>query len=455
MAHHMYFNQQGFAGLASNNSLVQDGSGQYNFNKNYPSIGNSYHPPHFYPIPALKSEYGDVGVSGASECAPPMLNMPWNHLPQLDHLNQMAMHGSGYHGRDQSPNLDEINRNQPREKAPESVRKTQSPKSSTVTNVSCHTQNWIPTTPPLWQPASNAKATSPAMHLSNAPDVNFNSPPQSQNLYSSKQNSPLVKEEGAWTQENTRCSSTSSASSTVTSSTPTSVSRGTADALDSDSEDEVPTTAQMEEFAKVLKHKRITMGFTQADVGIGLGVLFDKNFSQTTICRFESLQLSFKNMCKLKPLLETWLLEVERLDNPQDLINRAQKYALANKRKNRTSIDAVAKRNLESYFVRCPKPSALEIAQISREFNLEKDVTRIWFCNRRQKERRHTQHMMRGPGGENNQLVSSSTGNFTYSQMVPPPGFSTPSMGFLPTYHQNEVFSQQMLQGMPVGNHFG
>ncbi|KAG6921308.1 POU domain class 5 transcription factor 3, partial [Chelydra serpentina] len=43
--------------------------------------------------------------------------------------------------------------------------------------------------------------------------------------------------------------------------------------------------------------------FTQADVGLALGVLYGKMFSQTTICRFEALQLSFKNMCKLKPLL--------------------------------------------------------------------------------------------------------------------------------------------------------
>lgn len=42
-------------------------------------------------------------------------------------------------------------------------------------------------------------------------------------------------------------------------------------------------------------------------------------FSQTTICRFEALQLSFKNMCKLKPLLQKWLNEAETLENPQDV----------------------------------------------------------------------------------------------------------------------------------------
>jgi len=40
-----------------------------------------------------------------------------------------------------------------------------------------------------------------------------------------------------------------------------------------------------------------------------LGTLYGNVFSQTTICRFEALQLSFKNMCKLMPLLKKWLAE--------------------------------------------------------------------------------------------------------------------------------------------------
>jgi len=35
-------------------------------------------------------------------------------------------------------------------------------------------------------------------------------------------------------------------------------------------------------------------------------------FSQTTICRFENLQLSYKNACKLRPILEQWLQDAER-----------------------------------------------------------------------------------------------------------------------------------------------
>ena len=38
-------------------------------------------------------------------------------------------------------------------------------------------------------------------------------------------------------------------------------------------------------FVMKVKRARIRLGFTQADVGISLGALYDRNFSQTTVCR--------------------------------------------------------------------------------------------------------------------------------------------------------------------------
>ena len=64
---------------------------------------------------------------------------------------------------------------------------------------------------------------------------------------------------------------------------------------------------ELEKFAKLFKQKRIKLGYTQGDVGLALGKLYGNDFSQTTISRFEALNLSFKNMCKLKPLLAKWL----------------------------------------------------------------------------------------------------------------------------------------------------
>lgn len=41
-----------------------------------------------------------------------------------------------------------------------------------------------------------------------------------------------------------------------------------------------------------------------------MGEHYGNDFSQTTISRFEALNLSFKNMCKLKPLLQKWLEDI-------------------------------------------------------------------------------------------------------------------------------------------------
>ena len=71
--------------------------------------------------------------------------------------------------------------------------------------------------------------------------------------------------------------------------------------------DESADLEELEAFSKMFKQKRIKLGYTQGDVGLALGKLYGNDFSQTTISRFEALNLSFKNMCKLKPLLAKWL----------------------------------------------------------------------------------------------------------------------------------------------------
>ncbi|KAL7669442.1 hypothetical protein ACOME3_010097 [Neoechinorhynchus agilis] len=144
--------------------------------------------------------------------------------------------------------------------------------------------------------------------------------------------------------------------------------------------------SDLEQFAKEFKQKRIKLGFTQADVGLAVGDIFGSMFSQTTICRFEALQLSFKNMCKLKPMLQAWL---ERTDSSTNSLNSLDRIATQNrKRKKRTSIDNASKAVLESHFEKNSKPNAQEISRLAERLHLEKEVVRVWFCNRRQKEKR-------------------------------------------------------------------
>uniref|UniRef100_A0A6J0SHR4 POU domain, class 5, transcription factor 1 isoform X2 n=1 Tax=Pogona vitticeps TaxID=103695 RepID=A0A6J0SHR4_9SAUR len=140
-------------------------------------------------------------------------------------------------------------------------------------------------------------------------------------------------------------------------------------------DEENTTTEELEQFAKELKHKRITLGFTQADVGIALGLLYGKMFSQTTICRFEALQLSFKNMCKLKPLLKRWLEEADTNENLQEQLCSMEAAVVQARKRKRTSIEDPTKDVLEAYYQRCPKPNLQEITQLAEDLGMEKDVS--------------------------------------------------------------------------------
>ncbi|XP_035033762.2 POU domain, class 2, transcription factor 3 isoform X1 [Hippoglossus stenolepis] len=148
---------------------------------------------------------------------------------------------------------------------------------------------------------------------------------------------------------------------------------------------------ELEQFAKAFKQRRIKLGFTQGDVGLAMGKLYGNDFSQTTISRFEALNLSFKNMCKLKPLLEKWLSDAE--NSPSDSMSNHTSLpplmeGYGRKRKKRTSIETNIKLTLEKRFLDNPKPNSEEITLISEQLAMEKEVVRVWFCNRRQKEKR-------------------------------------------------------------------
>ncbi|XP_029694504.1 POU domain, class 2, transcription factor 2 isoform X5 [Takifugu rubripes] len=154
---------------------------------------------------------------------------------------------------------------------------------------------------------------------------------------------------------------------------------------------------ELEQFARTFKQRRIKLGFTQGDVGLAMGKLYGNDFSQTTISRFEALNLSFKNMCKLKPLLEKWLNDAETmsidstLPSPSSLSSPTLGFdgIPGRRRKKRTSIETNVRVALERAFMtQNQKPTSEEIMLIAEQLNMEKEVIRVWFCNRRQKEKR-------------------------------------------------------------------
>jgi class 3 POU domain transcription factor len=93
-------------------------------------------------------------------------------------------------------------------------------------------------------------------------------------------------------------------------------------------------------------------------------------------------------MCKLLPLLKKWLAEADSTTGASASIDKMA--AQGRKRKKRTSIEVSIKGSLEHHFKRNPKPSAHEITRLADGLQLEKEVVRVWFCNRRQKEKRMT-----------------------------------------------------------------
>uniref|UniRef100_G1RI18 POU domain protein n=1 Tax=Nomascus leucogenys TaxID=61853 RepID=G1RI18_NOMLE len=153
---------------------------------------------------------------------------------------------------------------------------------------------------------------------------------------------------------------------------------------------------ELEQFARTFKQRRIKLGFTQGDVGLAMGKLYGNDFSQTTISRFEALNLSSRTCCKLKPLLEKWLNDAETMsvDSSLPSPNQLSSPSLGfdglpgRRRKKRTSIETNVRFALEKSFLANQKPTSEEILLIAEQLHMEKEVIRVWFCNRRQKEKR-------------------------------------------------------------------
>ena len=116
-----------------------------------------------------------------------------------------------------------------------------------------------------------------------------------------------------------------------------------------------------------------------------MGKMYGNDFSQTTISRFEALNLSFKNMCKLKPLLEKWLEDADSSLTGQPSMTPSTQACvdlIGKRRKKRTSIESTVRIALERAFLKNPKPTSDEIRMVGDNLCMEKEVVRVWFCNR-------------------------------------------------------------------------
>ncbi|XP_053281587.1 POU domain, class 6, transcription factor 1 [Pleuronectes platessa] len=142
---------------------------------------------------------------------------------------------------------------------------------------------------------------------------------------------------------------------------------------------------EIREFAKNFKIRRLSLGLTQTQVGQALTATEGPAYSQSAICRFEKLDITPKSAQKLKPVLEKWLAEAEHWNQKgQQNLMEFVGGEPSKKRKRRTSFTPQAIEVLNSYFDKNTLPTGQEITEIARELNYDREVVRVWFCNRRQ-----------------------------------------------------------------------
>ncbi|XP_063726700.1 POU domain, class 2, transcription factor 3S-like [Symsagittifera roscoffensis] len=235
--------------------------------------------------------------------------------------------------------------------------------------------------------------------------------------------------------------------------------------------DESSKLEELESFAKDFRTRRIRLGYTQNDVGLSLGKIYSSDFSQTTVSRFEALNLSFKNMVNLKPFMEKWINDAERhktlveqdtdglsLEDQKTLeIFQSSKDNLGHRRrKRRTCIDVKTKKALEQFYNDKPHPTHEECCAIAEALNQDRNTIRIWFGNRRQRDKRlmQLQNSVFAPRAsfasrpsmdvfDNREVVSLDDSmmptSFDSSELQTMPNFSQSEAPIMPQINNSEV----------------
>ncbi|XP_078057121.1 POU domain, class 6, transcription factor 1 [Mustelus asterias] len=142
---------------------------------------------------------------------------------------------------------------------------------------------------------------------------------------------------------------------------------------------------EIREFAKNFKIRRLSLGLTQTQVGQALSAAEGPAYSQSAICRFEKLDITPKSAQKIKPVLERWLTEAEirhraGIQNLTEFVGSEP----SKKRKRRTSFTPQALEILNAHFEKNTHPTGQEMTEIAEQLNYDREVVRVWFCNKRQ-----------------------------------------------------------------------
>ncbi|XP_029669581.1 POU domain, class 6, transcription factor 1 [Formica exsecta] len=173
---------------------------------------------------------------------------------------------------------------------------------------------------------------------------------------------------------------------------------------------------EIKEFAKVFKLRRLSLGLTQTQVGQALSVTEGPAYSQSAICSalatqmyaasqiasqqqatFEKLDITPKSAQKIKPVLERWMKEAE--ERYKSGVNHLTDFIgvePSKKRKRRTSFTPQALELLNAHFDRNTHPTGNEITTLAHRLGYDREVIRIWFCNKRQALKNTVRMMSKG-----------------------------------------------------------
>ncbi|XP_062297393.1 POU domain, class 6, transcription factor 2 [Scomber scombrus] len=239
----------------------------------------------------------------------------------------------------------------------------------------------------------------------------------------------------------------SSSSSTSSSSSALSVGQLVSNPQTAPSEVDGVNLEEIREFAKAFKIRRLSLGLTQTQVGQALSAAEGPAYSQSAICRhtilrshfflpqeaqentigssltgklnpgllyparFEKLDITPKSAQKIKPVLERWMAEAEArhrsgMQNLTEFIGSEP----SKKRKRRTSFTPQALEILNSHFEKNTHPSGQEMTEIAEKLNYDREVVRVWFCNKRQALKNTIKRLKQpdiGPAGAMDPLTDS------------------------------------------------
>jgi len=150
---------------------------------------------------------------------------------------------------------------------------------------------------------------------------------------------------------------------------------------------------QVNKFASEFKSARISLGLTQTQVGQALNKITQDDslsVSQSTICRFEKLEITALQVKKLLPALQSWLTwaRQRQAEGLPVILHDGEETKEMKKRKRRTVFNQETVTALNTEFDQNNSPSSCQLADIADRLGLDKETTRVWFCNKRQQIRK-------------------------------------------------------------------